>query len=109
MRAGSQTASKLLARCFDPKIKTSLIEYRDAFLDLCQTNYIFRAPIKESTDATGMVPKFTVEEHNLFSPPELDLQTIIKLKTDENVVTKDKGLVLVLRCCVFPNFLFNLL
>lgn len=92
LRAGSQTASKLLARCFDPKIKTSIIEYRDAFLDLCQTNYIFRAPIKESTDSNCAIPKFVIEEHNLFSPTELDLQTIIKLKNDENVVTKDEGI-----------------
>lgn len=92
LRSGSQTASKLIAHTFDDKTKTSLTEHRDAFNELCQSMYVFRAPIvtnKEQENAA--VPKLQIDEHNLFTTVDLDLNEIIKLKDDETVVTKDRG------------------
>lgn len=92
LRSGSQTASKLIGHCFDSKTKTSLTEHRDAFNELCQSMYVFRAPVvsnKEQENVT--VPKLQIDEHNLFTTVDVDLNEIIKLKDDDTVMTKDRG------------------
>lgn len=103
LRAGTQTASKLIMRAYDAKVKTSITEHRDAFNDLCQSNYIFRAPtVKKMGDSEAPpVPRFEVNEHTLFAAPDVDLQEIMKLKSDDTITTKDAGLI------DFIFYLFN--
>lgn len=92
LRSGSQTASKLIAHCFDNKTKTSLTEHRDAFNELCQSMYVFRAPIiANSQQENAAVPRLQIDEHNLFTTVDLDLNEIKKLKEDETALTKDRG------------------
>ncbi|XP_037027606.1 DNA-directed RNA polymerase III subunit RPC3 [Bradysia coprophila] len=91
LRSGSQTASKLIAHCFDSKTKTSLTEHRDAFNELCQSMYVFRAPVVANKEQENVgVPRLQIDEHNLFATVDLDLNEITKLKEDSTVVTKDK-------------------
>ncbi|KAJ6639936.1 DNA-directed RNA polymerase III subunit RPC3, partial [Pseudolycoriella hygida] len=91
LRSGSQTASKLIAHCFDSKTKTSLTEHRDSFNELCQSMYLFRAPsVANKEQENAAVPKLQIDEHNLFATVDLDLNEITRLKEDETVVTKDR-------------------
>lgn len=104
LRSGSQTASKLIAHCFDSKTKTSLTEHRDAFNELCQSMYLFRAPVVTNKEQENVgVPRLQIDEHNLFTTVDLDLNEITKLKEDSNVVTKDRGKKI--RRCEEYNFL----
>lgn len=92
LRCGTQTASKLISYCFDSKIKTSLTEHRDAFNELCQSMYVFRAPIVTNKDQeNATVPRLQIDDHNLFNPVDLDLNELAKLKDDDTVLTKDRG------------------
>lgn len=91
LRAGSQTASKLLARCCDDKANYSLFE--DTFVELCQTNYIFRAPtLVASNPETALAPKFTIDENNLFTPPKLSAVEWENLRRDDTIETSDKDI-----------------
>lgn len=92
LRCGTQTASKLIAHCFDSKTKTSLTEHRDAFNELCQSMYVFRAPVVMNKEQENVpVPKLQIDEHNLFATVDLDLNEMSKLKEDDTVITKDRG------------------
>lgn len=92
LRSGSQIASKVIAHCYDSKTKTSLTEHRDAFNELCQSMYVFRAPVVLNKEQENVaVPKLQIDEHNLFTTVDLDLNEISKLKEDDTVLTKDKG------------------
>lgn len=91
LRSGSQIASKVIAHCYDSKTKTSLTEHRDAFNELCQSMYVFRAPVVLNKEENLAIPKLQIDEHNLFTTVDLDLNEISKLKEDDTVETKDKG------------------
>lgn len=91
LRSGSQTASRLLARCCDDKANYQLFE--DTFVDLCKSHYLIRdSMLTESSSATGMAPKFTVDVHDLYTPPtKLTAVEWDKLRRDETTVTGDNG------------------
>lgn len=93
LRSGSQTATRLLAKVCDDKTQFSLFE--DTFRDLCQSNYIFRAPMlsaKEAADAdTAVVPRFVVDETFLYAAPTLSAVEWDKLRKDESFESSDKG------------------
>lgn len=90
LRAGSQTASKLLARCCDDKANYSL--YEETFVDLCQSNYVFRAPYLAESSTDTLAPKFTIDENNLFTPPKLSAIEWDKLRRDDTAETSDKDI-----------------
>lgn len=95
LRAGSQTATRLLAKVCDDKTQFSVFE--DTFRDLCQFNYIIRAPVvvgttTESSDTEcSLVPRFVVDETFLYTPPTLSAVEWDKLRQDDSYETTDKG------------------
>lgn len=89
LRSGSQTASKLIARCCDDKSKYS--QYEDTFVELCHSNYIFRAPTHIDTKESAIVPKFRIDENTLFVPPKLNATEWNELRRDDTFQTTDKG------------------
>lgn len=97
LRSGSQPAVRLLARCCDDKAKYA--EFEAAFLELVQSNYVFRAPqLLESggsSDAavgsSALVPKFIVDPNLLYLAPKLSAVEWDKVRRDESYQTSDKG------------------
>lgn len=96
LRSGSQTAHRLLARVCDDRTQFSLFE--DTFVDLCQLNYIFRAPVLAGTpsssdgaESSQLVPTFAVDETFLYVPPKLSAVEWDKMRKDETFESSDKG------------------
>lgn len=100
LRSGSQTATRLLARCCDNKSKYP--NYEAALLELVQANYILRAPrlielhvdgAADNSNATAdrLVPKFVSEPNLLYVPPKLSAIEWDKLRQNDAFETSDKG------------------
>lgn len=92
LRSGTQSASFLIAQCVDGTAKGSLEEHTNAFVDLCSSNYIFRAP-ERNPDSTSIIPKMIVEEHTLFQPPTINISEIAQLKSNPDTVTGDSNIL----------------
>lgn len=97
LRSGGQPATRLLARCCDEKGKYTVFE--SAFLELVQSNYVYRAPQLVETGGGGeaagvvgmLVPKFVVDQNLLYVAPKLSAVEWDKLRKDEAYQPSDKG------------------
>lgn len=82
----------MLAQCTDNSVKGNFEEHKNAFIDLCTSCYIFRAP-KRDIESTSIIPKFIVEEHTLFQAPTINLQEVLELKTNPDAITSDSNVL----------------
>lgn len=109
LRSGSQTATRLLARCCDDTAKYPAFE--GALLELVQANYVLRAPrlievqsdgaAADAATADRLMPKFVSEPNLLYVPPKLSAIEWEKLRQNDDFETSDKGESGVFMLCVF--------
>lgn len=91
LRSGTQIASqiiiKALANVENKEEKENMIEFRDRFHDLVKSNYFIRAPSSTATPTSAAVPKFSIDQMDLFSCPDIEIQDLIDLKKAKNMST----------------------
>lgn len=92
LHVGSETAANLIIRCTETEIgHNKLTALRDEFLSLIQLKYVMRAPSlqEHSIGDTSLVPRFNIDESNFFTDPDIDIQTLIRMKNRESVEPND--------------------
>lgn len=91
LHVGSETASNLIIRCTETEIgHNKLTALRDEFLNLIKLKYVMRAPAVLETTTVGFVPTFNIDEHNFFTEPDIDIQSLIRLKNREITESSDR-------------------
>lgn len=94
LHVGSETASNLIIRCTETEVgHNKLTALRDEFLALINLKYVMRAPaLLENTPTPGSVPRFNIDEHNFFTEPDIDIQSLIRLKNREINESTDRDI-----------------
>uniref|UniRef100_A0A6M2DHK0 DNA-directed RNA polymerase III subunit RPC3 n=1 Tax=Xenopsylla cheopis TaxID=163159 RepID=A0A6M2DHK0_XENCH len=104
LRQGSCTASELILKVHTrvseqyPETNCDLVSLRNRFVDLVHGNYIARCgiPIVDSP-----VPSLHLEEHDTFVLPEIDLQELSRLQSENKTKSDNDHIYWV---CNFPKF-----
>lgn len=92
LHVGSETATNLIVRCTETEIgHNKLTALRDEFLNLIKLKYVMRAPTLQEQVAgdPSLVPRFNIDERNFFTEPDIDIQTLIRMKNREAVEAAD--------------------
>lgn len=92
VRSGCLSASSVIIKClnYDNRVKPEL--YRDVFNSMVQDNYLIRLPVPKAKDDETVVevcPTLSIEDYEVFLPPEVDLLELLNVQSGNIPHCKD--------------------
>lgn len=95
LRAGSHGALSIISKAYsncENKETTKLSELKAQFIELVHANYFIRAPSVVSSDSNLNIPKLEIDSSNLFSVPNIELQTLLKMQECKPIADNEEGI-----------------
>lgn len=94
IRSGCLPASSVIIKClnnYDSRVKPE--QYRDVFNTMVSDNYLIRLPVpKPREDEGGAVevcPSLSIEDYEVFLPPEVDLMELLNVQSGNTPHCRD--------------------
>lgn len=85
IRSGCLPASTAIIKClnnYDSRVRPE--DYREVFNTMVTDNYIIRLPVpkpKNDEEVIGVCPTLSIEDYELFQPPEIDLMELMNVQS----------------------------
>lgn len=96
LRNGTDTASNIVIKAMrnsEGDNPPTLQNFRDTFKKIVSANYIMRAPVPSASDDETNVPILQMDQHELFTCPELAITDLMQLKQDPKHKTTDANIM----------------